>query len=125
VRRLGELGFDQSDAVQAYLACDKDEAMAANLLMDNMADIRADMGFAGQQQVQQQPAVLPPAAPAAAATPAATPAAAASTAAAPAAAATDSSAPASTGGSGESPAGGDAPASGDSKDADGDEDMYS
>lgn len=36
VTRLTELGFDQSDAAQAYLACDKDEAMAANLLMDNM-----------------------------------------------------------------------------------------
>ncbi|KAG5189011.1 hypothetical protein JKP88DRAFT_303189 [Tribonema minus] len=43
VVRLTELGFDQNDAVQAYLACDKDEAMAANLLMDN------------QQGEQQQP----------------------------------------------------------------------
>jgi UV excision repair protein RAD23 len=34
VNRLTELGFDQQDAVQAYLACDKNEALAANMLMD-------------------------------------------------------------------------------------------
>ncbi|CAM9117389.1 unnamed protein product [Choristocarpus tenellus] len=36
VARLTELGFDRSDAAQAYLACDKNEALAANLLMDGM-----------------------------------------------------------------------------------------
>ncbi|CAM9282165.1 unnamed protein product, partial [Chrysoparadoxa australica] len=36
VGRLEELGFDRRMAVQAYLACDKDEALAANLLMDGM-----------------------------------------------------------------------------------------
>lgn len=34
VRRLMELGFDQNDAVQVFLACDKNEALAANVLMD-------------------------------------------------------------------------------------------
>jgi UV excision repair protein RAD23 len=34
VQRLVELGFDQNDAVQAFLACDRNEALAANLLMD-------------------------------------------------------------------------------------------
>jgi UV excision repair protein RAD23 len=34
VNRLTEMGFDQQDAVAAYLACDKNEALAANLLMD-------------------------------------------------------------------------------------------
>ena len=34
VERLTEMGFDRSEAAQAYLACDKNEALAANLLMD-------------------------------------------------------------------------------------------
>ena len=38
VNRLTELGFDRSEAVQAFLACDKNEALAANLLMDSMGD---------------------------------------------------------------------------------------
>jgi UV excision repair protein RAD23 len=28
------MGFDRADAAQAFLACDKNEALAANLLMD-------------------------------------------------------------------------------------------
>lgn len=38
VDRLAELGFDRSDAAQAFLACDKNEALAANLLMDSIAN---------------------------------------------------------------------------------------
>ena len=34
VDRLAEMGFDRSEAAQAFLACDKNEALAANLLMD-------------------------------------------------------------------------------------------
>jgi len=34
VNRLAEMGFDRTEAAQAYLACDKNEALAANLLMD-------------------------------------------------------------------------------------------
>jgi UV excision repair protein RAD23 len=38
VDRLTEMGFDRSEAAQAFLACDKNEALAANLLMDSMSD---------------------------------------------------------------------------------------
>merc|ERR1711983_624932 len=43
VNRLTEMGFDRTEAAQAYLACDKNEALAANLLMDS-AD---GFGFGG------------------------------------------------------------------------------
>ena len=33
VVRLADMGFDRTEAAQAYLACDKNEALAANLLM--------------------------------------------------------------------------------------------
>jgi len=35
VNKLKELGFSETDAVQAYFACDKNEEMAANLLWEN------------------------------------------------------------------------------------------
>lgn len=37
VDRLTELGFDRAEAAQAFLVCDKNEALAANLLMDSAA----------------------------------------------------------------------------------------
>mmetsp|Transcript_27686 Transcript_27686/g.36001 ORF Transcript_27686/g.36001 Transcript_27686/m.36001 type:complete len:510 (+) Transcript_27686:232-1761(+) len=36
VNRLTEMGFERNTVMQAYLACDRDEALAANLLMDGM-----------------------------------------------------------------------------------------
>nr|CCA21947.1 UV excision repair protein RAD23 putative [Albugo laibachii Nc14] len=36
VDRLCDMGFERSEAAQAYLACEKNEALAANLLMDSM-----------------------------------------------------------------------------------------
>jgi UV excision repair protein RAD23 len=42
VDRLTEMGFDRSEAAQAFLACDKNEALAANLLMDG--------GFGGMDE---------------------------------------------------------------------------
>jgi len=51
VNRLTEMGFDRAAAAQAYLACDKNEALAANLLMDggfaDFGDDGADMGGGG------------------------------------------------------------------------------
>lgn len=34
VNRLAAMGFDRTEATQAYLACDRNEELAANLLMD-------------------------------------------------------------------------------------------
>merc|ERR1712032_867237 len=45
VDRLADMGFDRTEAAQAYLACDKNEALAANLLMDSMGD--GGFGFGG------------------------------------------------------------------------------
>lgn len=48
VTRLTELGFSQQDAASAYIACDKNEALAANLLMDGwQAGGEMDMGGDG------------------------------------------------------------------------------
>jgi UV excision repair protein RAD23 len=47
VDRLCDLGFDRSEAVQAYLACDKNEALAANFLMDSMDSMMHDEGDHG------------------------------------------------------------------------------
>lgn len=46
VDRLTEMGFDRTEAAQAFLACDKNEALAANLLMDSMGD-GGGFGFGG------------------------------------------------------------------------------
>lgn len=47
VDRLTEMGFDRAEAAQAFLACDKNEALAANLLMDGGFGFGADDGDAG------------------------------------------------------------------------------
>merc|ERR1711935_104816 len=47
VDRLADMGFDRTDAAQAYIACDKNEALAANLLMDSMGDGGFGFGPAG------------------------------------------------------------------------------
>jgi len=44
VNRLTDMGFDHTEAAQAYLACDKNEALAANLLMDGGFGFGDDMG---------------------------------------------------------------------------------
>jgi len=47
VDRLCEMGFDRTEAAQAFLACDKNEALAANLLMDGGFGFGGDMGGGG------------------------------------------------------------------------------
>lgn len=47
VNRLADMGFDRTEAAQAYLACDKNEALAANLLMDSMDSGGFGGGFDG------------------------------------------------------------------------------
>ena len=46
VNRLTDMGFDRTEAAQAYLACDKNEALAANLLMDG--------GFGGMGEMEDE-----------------------------------------------------------------------
>ncbi|KAL3943990.1 MAG: hypothetical protein SGBAC_001943 [Bacillariaceae sp.] len=50
VDRLTEMGFDRTEAAQAFLACDKNEALAANLLMDSMGDGGFGGGGGGNDQ---------------------------------------------------------------------------
>lgn len=45
VDRLTEMGFDRTEAAQAFLACDKNEALAANLLMDSAGQDGGAFGF--------------------------------------------------------------------------------
>jgi len=47
VDRLADMGFDRTEAAQAYLACDKNESLAANLLMDSMGDGGFGYGASG------------------------------------------------------------------------------
>jgi len=37
LNRLVEMGFDRTEALQVFLACDKNVEMAASILFDNMA----------------------------------------------------------------------------------------
>jgi len=52
VNRLADLGFERSEAAQAYLACDKNEALAANLLMDSMGEASGGFGGGGSNPGQ-------------------------------------------------------------------------
>lgn len=47
--QLAALGFSKIEAAQAYIACDKNEELAANLLFDRLANGDIEQGFPGQQ----------------------------------------------------------------------------
>eukprot|EP00549_Striatella_unipunctata_P011875 CAMPEP_0118688692 /NCGR_PEP_ID=MMETSP0800-20121206/9063_1 /TAXON_ID=210618 ORGANISM="Striatella unipunctata, Strain CCMP2910" /NCGR_SAMPLE_ID=MMETSP0800 /ASSEMBLY_ACC=CAM_ASM_000638 /LENGTH=436 /DNA_ID=CAMNT_0006585983 /DNA_START=36 /DNA_END=1346 /DNA_ORIENTATION=+ len=47
VDRLAEMGFDRTEAAQAFIACDRNEALAANLLMDSSGNEGGAFGFGG------------------------------------------------------------------------------
>jgi UV excision repair protein RAD23 len=49
IQRLSDLGFAQRDALEAFLACDRNEAMAANLLFDNYMTVAAQENEAAIQ----------------------------------------------------------------------------
>jgi UV excision repair protein RAD23 len=52
IQRLSDLGFAQRDALEAFLACDRNEAMAANLLFDNYMTDAAQENEAAIQEHQ-------------------------------------------------------------------------
>jgi len=53
VQNLIELGFARNDALEAYLSCDKNEAMAANLLFENYVPLAVQEE---QRRARQAPA---------------------------------------------------------------------
>ena len=70
IERLVSMGFDKDDAVQAFLACDKNEMLAANLLMDDMSGGGGMMDFADDAPAAPAAPAPAPAAPAPAPAPA-------------------------------------------------------
>jgi UV excision repair protein RAD23 len=49
VTQLAALGFSKIEAAQAYIACDKNEELAANLLFDRLANGDIEQAFPGHQ----------------------------------------------------------------------------
>ena len=56
VMNLASLGFDPNDALEAYLTCDKDEAIAANLLFENYQPVNAMFEDVPPSQPPEDPA---------------------------------------------------------------------
>jgi len=56
VQNLADLGFARNDALEAYLSCDKNEAMAANLLFENYVPLAVQEE---QRRARQAPAQPP------------------------------------------------------------------
>ena len=48
--QLSALGFSKIEAAQAYIACDKNEELAANLLFDRLANGDLEQSFPGGGQ---------------------------------------------------------------------------
>lgn len=55
IKRLQELGFSQRDALEAYLTCDRNEVMAANLLFESYVPLAMQEQFDVNQAVQEPP----------------------------------------------------------------------